>query len=75
MYVLSCKELGFDHCEFVATGESAQRVADAMFAHARDEHPYFISGLTSDERAEIRLAMDEAIARRWCHERAQQCAQ
>ena len=74
MLVLSCRDLGFEHCEFVATGDSARRVKAAMFVQVRDEHSRFIAGLTVDEREEIRLAMDDAMARRLCYERARASA-
>jgi predicted small metal-binding protein len=71
MLVLSCHDLGFDHCDFVATGDRASRVEAAFFAHARDAHPHFISGLSLEDRKEIKVAIDQAVAMRYCQERAQ----
>jgi predicted small metal-binding protein len=75
MFVLSCRDLEFELCDHVATGETVRQLQDAMFIHAREKHPGFISGITTDEREGIRLAMANAIAVRMCHDRAQQFAE
>ena len=75
MFVLSCQDLGFDRCEFVAKGEKAKGVKDQFFVHAREAHPHFLSGLTSEERDEIAVAMEEAMARRYCRGRAHALAE
>ena len=53
MLVLRCRDLGCEHCDFVASGDRVRQVEDAMFVHARDVHPHLIAGLTDDEREEI----------------------
>lgn len=74
MFVLSCRDLGFEHCKFVATGSSTGEVKDAMFAHARAVHAHFISGLTSDERQEIAWVTETVMAYRMSGRSAYKCA-
>lgn len=74
MFALSCKDLGFDHCKFVATGSSTGEVKDAMFAHARAVHTHFDSGLTSDEQRDIAWITETIIAYRMSCRSAYRCA-
>ena len=49
MYTVTCRQLGFTHCDFVATGKHRRTVIERVLAHCRDEHPELIRGMT-DER-------------------------
>ena len=62
MYTLACKDLGIAGCEFVASEENVRRVKDAMFAHARDEHPELIAGITLERHRELERLMEERTA-------------
>jgi len=53
MYSVACKELGFADCDFVAVGKHRRTVIDLLLAHARDEHPELIQGITEERHEEI----------------------
>ncbi len=59
MYTLACKDLGLTDCDFVASEDSVRKVKDAVFAHARDEHPELIAGITFEPHRELELKMEE----------------
>lgn len=59
MFTLSCKDLGFTECDFVVKAESVRKVKDAVFAHARDEHPELIAGITDERRRELEHTIEE----------------
>jgi predicted small metal-binding protein len=59
MYTLACKDLGMAGCDFVASGDNVRKVKDAMFAHARDEHPELIAGITAERHRELEHMMEE----------------
>jgi predicted small metal-binding protein len=61
MYTLACKDLGIAECDFVASEDNVRKVKDAMFAHARDEHPELIAGITSERHKELEHQMEERI--------------
>ena len=58
MYSVTCKELGFADCDFVAVGKHRRTVIDLVLAHARDEHPELIRGITEERREEIEQVID-----------------
>ncbi|HOT23377.1 MAG TPA: hypothetical protein PLB30_02245 [Thermoleophilia bacterium] len=62
VYTLACKDLDIVECEFVASGDSLRKVKDAMFAHARDEHPELIAGITDERHRELERMMEERAA-------------
>lgn len=62
MYALSCKDMDIADCDFVATGDSVPKVRDMMFAHARDEHPDLIAGITWERRRELEHKMEERVS-------------
>ncbi len=64
MYVLACKDLGFADCGFVAEAENPRKVKDRMFAHARDEHPELIAGITDERHHELERKMQELMVLR-----------
>lgn len=64
MFTLSCKDLGLEGCDFVARGDSARSIKDVMFAHARDEHPELIAGITYERRRELEHLMEERMVAR-----------
>jgi predicted small metal-binding protein len=74
MFTLSCKDLGFERCGFVATGGTTGQVKDALFAHARRAHVQSVSGPGGDEREEIVWAMETVVARRIYGLRTCECA-
>ncbi|HJW76495.1 MAG TPA: hypothetical protein VJ787_12660 [Thermoleophilia bacterium] len=61
MVTLSCRDLGFTGCEFVAQADSYRHVKNVMFDHVRDEHPELISGITDEQRRDLTHRMDLAI--------------
>lgn len=64
MYTLACKDLGIYDCDFVASEENVRKIKDAMFAHARDEHPELIAGITSERHREIEHLIEERVTLR-----------
>ncbi len=64
MFTLSCRDLGLTDCDFVVQEESARKIKDAMFAHARDEHPELIAGITDERRRELEHMMEERMVAR-----------
>lgn len=53
MYSVSCRQLGFADCDFVAEDRSPHKVIDKVMDHARDEHPGLIAGLDFEQREEL----------------------
>jgi predicted small metal-binding protein len=62
MYRVTCKQLGFAHCDFVATGKRRRTVVEEVLTHCRDEHPELIRGITDERLAEIEEVIDMHIA-------------
>jgi predicted small metal-binding protein len=62
MYTLTCKDMGMAECDFVASEENVRKIKDAMFAHARDEHPELIAGITFERHRELERLMEERVA-------------
>lgn len=62
MYTLRCKDLGIGECDYVASGDNLRKIKSAMFAHARDEHPELIAGITDERREELERMMEERAA-------------
>jgi predicted small metal-binding protein len=58
MYTVTCKQLGFAHCDFVAHGKHRRTVIEMVLAHCRDEHPELIRGMTDERLAEIEEVID-----------------
>jgi predicted small metal-binding protein len=61
MFVLSCKDLGLTDCEFVVEADNPRKLKDRMFAHARDEHPELIAGITDERHRELEQKMQELM--------------
>jgi predicted small metal-binding protein len=53
MLRVACKDIGIEGCDFAAEGEKVGKVENAMLEHLRDEHPYMIVGLTSEQHKEL----------------------
>ena len=64
MFVLTCRDLGFEHCPFVATGNTTGEAKDTLFAHARHAHLCSSPGTVGEEREEIVWAMETVMALR-----------
>ncbi len=64
MYALSCKDMDVADCDFVAMGDTVRKVQDVMFAHARDEHPELIAGISWEGRRELEQMMEERVTLR-----------
>lgn len=58
MFTVSCAQLGFTDCDFVARGKHRRTVVDLVLAHCRDEHPELIRGMTDERRAEMEEVID-----------------
>jgi predicted small metal-binding protein len=61
MYTVSCRQLGFADCEFVATGKHRRTVIDKVLTHWRDEHPELIRGITAERHEELEEVIDTHI--------------
>jgi predicted small metal-binding protein len=61
MYTVTCKQLGFADCDFVAVGKHRRTVIDEVLGHCRDEHPELIRGMTDEKRSEIEEEIDTHI--------------
>lgn len=64
MFVLSCNDLGLADCDFVVEADSQRKVKDRMFAHARDEHPGLIAGITDERHRELEQLMQDRMTER-----------
>jgi predicted small metal-binding protein len=64
MYTLACRDLGIAGCEFVAHEDSVRKIKNAMFAHARDQHPELIAGISFERHRELERMMEERAALR-----------
>lgn len=61
MKSLSCKDIGSMDCNFTATGETAEAVKQAMFAHAQQEHADVLASMTPQQMQEVTQRMDELL--------------
>lgn len=61
MKSLSCKDLGGMDCNFTATGNSADEVKQAMFAHAQSAHPEVLASMTPEQMQEVTQRMDALL--------------
>ena len=48
-YRLACKDLGLAECDFVAEAKKLRKVEEMMLAHARDNHPEIIAGISFED--------------------------
>lgn len=62
MKSMSCADLGGMDCNFKATGQSADEVKQAMFAHAEEQHPDVLKSMTPQQMQEIQQRMDQLLA-------------
>jgi len=60
MYEASCHDLGLAECRFVATAPSLKKVEYAMLAHAREEHPELVAGITAEQHEALIKSIAEA---------------
>jgi predicted small metal-binding protein len=58
---VSCADLGITGCDFVAEERKVRKVEERFFDHLRDLHPEVLTGLTSDQHAELEHKVKEAI--------------
>jgi predicted small metal-binding protein len=61
MYSVSCSDLGFTACGFVAEGKSPRKVKDQFFAHARDVHPELLTGITDVQRKDLERQIESHL--------------
>lgn len=61
MKSLSCKDIGSMDCNFTATGDTAEAVKEAMFAHAQDAHADVLASMTPEQMQAVQQRMDELL--------------
>lgn len=62
MKSLSCKDLGGMDCNFTATGQTAEEVKQALFAHAEQAHPDVLKAMTPEQMQDITQRMEQLLA-------------
>jgi predicted small metal-binding protein len=49
-------------CNYTASGNTAEEVKQAMFAHAQQNHPDVLASMTPQQMEEITQRMDQLLA-------------
>jgi predicted small metal-binding protein len=60
MFEVSCRDLGLTDCDYRVVAESVKKLENRMLAHARDEHPEVIAGITEEEHETLMRRIAEA---------------
>ena len=63
MKKLSCKDIGGEGCNFVATGETNKEVIDKMFAHAARAHKDILVKMSESEKRAMMTKMNELLSK------------
>ncbi len=48
---LGCNDIGSMDCDYVAEGNTAKEVIDAMFTHASEKHADILTSMSEQEKA------------------------
>lgn len=61
LYQLKCKDLGFDSCNFVATGNSENEIKRKIFLHASMNHDEEYKSLAEEQKNEMYFIIRRTI--------------
>jgi predicted small metal-binding protein len=59
---LACKDMGMEHCSFMAHGSTPEEVKDKMMDHASHVHKDMMNGMSPEEKEKMKNKMDEMLA-------------
>lgn len=61
LYELKCKDLGFDSCNFIATGNSESEIQRKFFFHSTLEHEKDFEALGEEQRIELNFLIKRLL--------------
>ena len=59
---LSCKDMGMEHCSFVAHGNTAEEVKEKLMDHVMHVHKDMMKAMSEEEKERMMKKMDEMLA-------------
>jgi predicted small metal-binding protein len=61
LYQIKCKDLGFDYCNFIATGNSETELKRKFFFHAIINHDKDLDQMAETQKIELNCNMNRLI--------------